>query len=100
MVKVTFTLDDESVAYLERMADRLDKPKSQVVREALKVYGEQLSRLTDEERHRMLALFDEVVPAIPDRPREAVESELDDIRDARRAGGRAGGAGPKRGRKG
>ena len=48
----------------------------------------------------MLALFDEVVPAIPDRPREAVESELDDIRDARRAGGRAGGAGPKRGRKG
>lgn len=89
MIKVTFTLDDESVAYLDRMADRLAKPKSQVVREALRLYGEHMSRLTEEERAQMLAVFDTVTPAIPDRPREEVEEELEELRRARKAGGRA-----------
>jgi predicted transcriptional regulator len=89
MIKVTFTLDDESVAYLDRMADRLAKPKSQVVREALRLYGEHMSRLTEEEREQMLAVFDTVAPAIPQRPRAEVERELDELRRARRAGGRA-----------
>lgn len=97
MIKVTFTLDDESVAYLERMADRLDMPKSQVVREALRVYGEQMSRLTDEERARLLDVFDSVTPAIPDRPRAEVDAELEEVRTARRAGGRAGGRGRAQG---
>jgi metal-responsive CopG/Arc/MetJ family transcriptional regulator len=88
MIKVTFTLDDESVAYLDRMADRLAKPKSQVVREALRLYGEHMSRLTEEERTRMLGVFDAVTPAIPDRPRKEVEEELEALRQARRAGGR------------
>lgn len=88
VIKVTFTLDDETVAYLGRTAQRLGLPKSQVVREAIRLYGEQAGLLSVEERDRALALFDEVTEAIPQRPREAVERELAEIRRARREGGR------------
>jgi predicted transcriptional regulator len=88
MIKVTFTLDDDTVSYLDRTAERLSKPKSQVVREAIQLYGEQMGRLTTEERDRKVAVFDEVTAAIPDRPREEVEAELADVRRARRGGGR------------
>ena len=89
MKKMTFTLDDEAREALDRAAERLDMPKSQVVREALLVYGEQLGRLDDEERTRMLAVFDDVVPRIPERSRGEVEAELCEVREARRRGGRA-----------
>lgn len=88
MIKVTFTLDDETVAYLDRTATQLSMPKSQVVREAIRVYGEQMARLTEAERDRLLAAFDEITPTIPDRPRSEVEAELMEIRAARRGGGR------------
>lgn len=88
MIKVTFSLDDESVSYLNRMSDRLGMPKSQVVREAIQLYGEQMSRLSDEERDRMLTVFDDVTANIPDRPRSEVDEELREIRAARTAGGR------------
>lgn len=88
MVKVTFSLDEESVGYLERMATRLDMPKSQVVREALKVYGEEMTRLSVDERDRMLAVFDEVTADIPDRPRSEVEAELKALRTSRRSADR------------
>lgn len=93
MIKVTFTLDDETVAYLGRTARRLGLPKSQVVREAIQLYGEQAGLLSVEERDRALAVFDEVTSGIPDRPREAVERELAEVRRARREGGRRGGPG-------
>lgn len=92
MKKMTFTLDEEARRELERAARRLDMAKSQVVREALRVYGEYLGRLSDEEREEQLATFDRVVPAIPGRPRREVERELDEIRDARKAGGRGSGS--------
>lgn len=88
MKKMTFTLDADAVRYLDRAAERLAVPKSQVVREALEVYHRQLGRLSEEERRRMLDTFDRVVPAIPDRPREEVEAELSEARKARKAGGR------------
>lgn len=91
MKKMTFTLDDDSVRELERAARRLNIPKSQVIREAVSLYGDQLGRLSDEEREARLDAFDRLVPAIPDRPRGAVEKELDEIRNARRAGGRGSG---------
>ncbi len=90
MIKCTFVLDDESAAYLDRAADRLGMPKSQVVREALRVYGEQMGRLTDEERDRMLAAFDRTIAQVPDRPRKEVKAELEEISIARRRGGRGG----------
>ena len=88
MIKRTFVLDEESSAYLDRIADRTGMAKSQVVREALRVYGEQLGRLTDEERERLLADFDRLVGEVPDRPRDEVEAELSEVARARRAGGR------------
>ena len=88
MIKVTFTLDDETVSYLDRVAERLAKPKSHVVREAIQLYGEQMGRLTEEERDRTLAVFDDVLAAIPGRPREEVGAELEEVRRARAAGGR------------
>ncbi len=50
MPKVTYTLDDETVSYLNRTAERLGLPKSRVVREAIRIYGEQAGRLSTEER--------------------------------------------------
>jgi len=47
----------------------------------------------DEERARMLSVFDEVTAAIPDRPREEVDNELEAIRRAREASGRRSGSG-------
>ena len=88
MIKRTFVLDEATSAYLDRAADRLDIPKSQVVREALRVYGEHLGRLTEEERDETLAAFDEAIARVPDRPREEVQAELDAVARSRRTGGR------------
>ncbi|MFC1791760.1 ribbon-helix-helix protein, CopG family [Gemmatimonadota bacterium] len=90
MKKVTYTLDDETVASLERTAARLSKPKSQVVREAIRFYGNQMERLSDTERDRMLQLFDELTAKIPRRPRAEVKRELTELNRSRRTGGRRG----------
>jgi len=90
MKKVTFTLDQPTVRYLDRTAERLGMPKSQVVREAIRVYGEQALRLSPQERDRLLGVFDDVTAEIPDRPRHNVDAELEEIRKARRTGGRGG----------
>ncbi len=73
---------------LDRTAHRLSKSKSEVVREAIRVYSEHIDLLSEDERARMLATFDRVVPAIPGRPVEDVEAELEEVRQARRGGGR------------
>jgi hypothetical protein len=88
MYKVTFTLDEAAVRDLERASQRLEIPKSQVVREALRLYGEQLGRLSEEERSAKLEAFDRLVSRIQDRPREEVEAEVRQVRAARRRGGR------------
>ncbi|MBI2469608.1 MAG: ribbon-helix-helix protein, CopG family [Candidatus Rokubacteria bacterium] len=88
MVKVTFTFDEATVDQLRRAADRLRKPQSQVVREAIRDYAARVGKLSEEERARLLKIFDTVVPAIPRRPLRAVERELSGIRAARRQGGR------------
>ncbi len=90
MRKMTFSLDDATALSLERSADRLSKPKSWVVREAIRTYGESLGRLSDEEQERMLTVFDDVVGRIPERPTEEVDEELSELRRARRLGGRPG----------
>ena len=75
---------------LDRTAHRLSKSKSEVVREAIRVYSEYTGLLSEDERTRMLASFDRVVPSIPGRPVEEVEAELEEVRQARRGGGRVG----------
>lgn len=88
MVKVTFTLDDETVARIRRLAKQLAKPQSQVVRESIKEYEARSDKLSDEERRRLLDVFDRLVPKIPRRPQAEIDAELREIRDARRHWGR------------
>ncbi len=88
MVKVTFSLDEATVERLRRAADRLGKPQSQVVREAIRDYSSRIGKLSEDERARLLTIFDAVVPAIPRRPFGDVKREIAAIRAARRAGGR------------
>ena len=92
MVKVTFTLDDATVARLRQAAERLAKPQSQVVREAVADYALRTGRLSELERLRLLAEFDALVPRIPSRPVKEVDRELAAVRAARRRGGRGGAA--------
>lgn len=88
MVKMTFTLDDETVSALEQAAQRLSKPRSAVVREAIREYSARAGRLSEEERRRMLHAIDAALKQPPTRTRAAVERELTEMRRARRAGGR------------
>ena len=69
-------------------AERLAKPKSQVVREAVSEYHERIGRMSGRERLEKLRLLDALLPLIPSRGRGAVQRELKAIREARRSGGR------------
>ncbi|HET7291390.1 MAG TPA: CopG family transcriptional regulator [Vicinamibacteria bacterium] len=86
--KVTFTLDDETLARLSAAAERLAVPKSAVVRHAIRDFSERAGRLGESERRQQLDAFDRLVPLIPKRSRPGVERELEGLRRARRAGGR------------
>lgn len=88
MVKVTFTLDEETIRSLRGTAARLAKPQSQVVREAVMDYATRAGRLTEVERLQLLKTFDRVVAAIPRRPAGHVDRELRGIRASRKRGGR------------
>lgn len=83
MVKVTYTLDDETVGRIRRIAARLGKPQSQVVREAVKEYDARSDKLSDEERDRMLAVLAEFRKKLPTRPQSEVEAELRENRQNR-----------------
>jgi predicted transcriptional regulator len=89
MVKVTFTLDDDTVARLRRVATRLARPQSQVVREAIREYDARSGKLSEDERRRMLAVIDRHIAKPPTRPLEEVEAELRKIRESRRVGWRS-----------
>ncbi len=88
--KVTFTLDRDTVERTSDCAAQLAVPKSQVIRRAIQDFHERLGRVSEPERRRRLRLFDELLPAIPHRSRDAVDRELRAIRAARRAYGRRG----------
>lgn len=88
LAKVTFTLDQATLTRLGEAAERLARPKSQIVREAIHDFHERMGTLNERERLRLLRVFDEVVPRIPERPLAEVHKELEAIRQARRAGGR------------
>lgn len=86
--KVTFTLDQKTNELINDAAERLGKPKSQVIREAVADYHGRIGKMSEQERQRMLKLFDTLVPLIPKRPQAEVDAELREIRRARRHGGR------------
>jgi predicted transcriptional regulator len=87
MIKVTFTLDEATVEQLRRTAERVKKPQSRVVREAIGEYAARADRLSEAERQRMLAVLDRAMRRPPTRTPAAVDIELRDVRAARRRWG-------------
>ena len=88
MVKVTFTVDEETLATLQQTARRLAKPQSAIVREAIREFGARAGRLGEEERRTMLRAIDALLARRPGRPAAAVNRELAQVRAARKRGGR------------
>jgi hypothetical protein len=86
--KVTFTLDPATLKKLHDAAQRLGRPKSEIVREAITEFHDRMGRLSERERISMLRAFDELVPRIPPRKTAATRRELAELRQARRSGGR------------
>ena len=86
MVKVTFTLDEETVRKLRKMAERTKKPQSLVVREAVAHYAAEGDKLSDEERERKLAILRDLMSQLPTRPQAEVDAELRELRRSRRTG--------------
>ncbi|HVA62920.1 MAG TPA: ribbon-helix-helix protein, CopG family [Terriglobales bacterium] len=87
-IKVTFTLDEATIERLQRAAGRLRKPKSEVVREAIREYEAKSDRLSETERQRLLQALDRFGAQPPARRHSDVEKELAEIRWVRRHGGR------------
>lgn len=87
-VKVTFTLDEATLSCLSQAAERLAKPKSAVVREAIHDYHERIGRLGEAKRIRLLRVLDQVMARAPSRSVSEVNRELRELRRARRKGGR------------
>jgi predicted transcriptional regulator len=88
MVRVTFSLDEATVAEIRRTAARLRTPQSHVVREAVAEYAARSDRLTERERLRLLGVLERLREAVPSRSTRAVDAELRAVRAARRSGGR------------
>jgi hypothetical protein len=88
MARITFTLDEETVAKIHDASQRLSKSKSRVVQEAILRYRPLPPRLTEQERLRLLRILDEHLARPPERSRTDVDRELREIRLLRRSGGR------------
>ncbi len=87
---MTFTLDAETAASLRQASERLSRPQSAVVNEAIQDFSERVGRLSERERLRMLEVFDAVVAPLPSRSMARARREIEEIRQARRSGGRSG----------
>jgi hypothetical protein len=82
------TLDDLTVARIEKASARLGKPKNAVVRDAVAQFYERISRLRENEKAAMLRAIDEMLSTRPTRSRQEVDRELRAIRRARKNWGR------------
>jgi hypothetical protein len=89
MVKLTFSLDDETVRALRKAADRTRKPQSLIVREAIAQYAAREDMLSDEERTRLLAVLRQIKARPPTKSASQVDRELEAIRRGRRGWTRA-----------
>ena len=88
MVKVTYSFDEATVARVRHMAERLGKPQSLVVREAVAEYDARTDRLSEVERLRMLKVLDRLRDEPVARQRESVAAEIRELRCSRRESAR------------
>ena len=87
--KATFTLDDDTMRTIRRMAERTRKPQSLIVREAVAHYAAREETLSEEDRERKLAILREFAARPPqpgDKTSADVDRELEELRLARREG--------------
>lgn len=87
MARATFSLDEATIAEIRRTAERLRKPQSHVVREAVADYAARTDRLSERERRHVLDVLENLRATRPKSARP-VDAELKAIRQARRGGGR------------
>lgn len=90
MARITFSLDDVTVARIRQTAARLGKAQSHVVREAVADYAERAGQLSERERLHALGVLERLRAAKPTRAAADVDRELRLIRATRRSGGRRG----------
>lgn len=88
MVKVTFSLDEATVAEIRRTATRLRTAQSQVIRDAVAEYAARADRMTERERLRMLSVLEALKGSPETRSVRSVDAELAAVRRDRRRGGR------------
>jgi hypothetical protein len=88
MARVTFSLDDATVAQIRQTAARLRKAQSHVVRDAVADYAARTDRLSERERLHLLGVIERLQDATPTRSAAGVDADLGALRSARRAGGR------------
>ena len=88
MSRITFSLDDATVAQIRQTAARLRKPQSHVVREAVADYAARADQLSESERRHLMGVLERLRDARPTRPAAEVDAELRALRAARRTGGR------------
>lgn len=88
MARATFSLDDATIAAIKRTAERLKKPQSHIIREAVADYAARTDRLSERERRHMLGVLEGLRAVKPARSAQAVDAELKALRQARRGGGR------------
>lgn len=86
MPKLTFSLDDETVATLRKIAARTGKAQSLIVREAVAHYASREERLSDADRERLLGVLRRIRKRPPTRPQAEVDRELREVRQSRRTG--------------
>jgi predicted transcriptional regulator len=86
MPKLTFSLDDETVAALRKAAERSRKPQSLIVREAIAEYTARDERLSAADRERLLGVLRGIRSRPHGRSAAEVDRELHGIRRARRTG--------------
>ena len=88
MARITFSLDDATVAQIRQTAARLRRPQSHIVRDAVADYASRTDRLSERERLHLMGVLESLQNARPTRPAAEVDAELQSVRAARRAGGR------------
>lgn len=84
----TLKLDEETIQQIESAAEHLGKSNSEVVKEAIADYRDLPDRSTPAERQRMLKALDEMMRTPSPKSAEDVRREIEEIRAARRGGGR------------
>lgn len=88
MARATFSLDEATIAEIKRTAERLRKPQSHVIRDAVADYAARADRLSERERRHMLSVLESLRITPPTRTAASVDKELSALRRARREGGR------------